>query len=128
MDGLEILLGGDDIPCGVAPSLATSAGSSRTLRSRASPTFTRRIATFEKVAVTCIKRLVDAATLPEDDELARGLKVYFATAGRPENRPLVQLLLDNGLQQIGGVETDFLPEKDRRDERSPSTYPPPRPA
>jgi hypothetical protein len=43
-------------------------------------------------------------------------KAYFATAGRPENRPFVQLLLDNGLQQLGGVETDFLPEKDRRDE------------
>jgi hypothetical protein len=46
--------------------------------------FARRIATFDKAAVAGIKKLVDVATLPEDEEFAHGLQAYFATAGRPE--------------------------------------------
>jgi hypothetical protein len=69
--------------------------------------FARRVAAFDKVAVVGIKKLVDVATLPEDDEFAAGLKAYFATAGRPENRPFAQVLLGNGLQQPDGVETDL---------------------
>ena len=69
--------------------------------------FARRIAAFGKVAVTGIKKLVDVATLPADEEFAPGLKAYFATAGRPENRPFVQLLLANGLQQPDGIETNL---------------------
>jgi hypothetical protein len=69
--------------------------------------FARRIAAFDRVAVAGIKQLVDVATLPEDDEFAPGLAAYFATAGRPENRPFVQQLLENGLQQPDGIETDL---------------------
>src|SRR6185437_2183696 len=69
--------------------------------------FARRIAAFGKVAVTGIKKLVDVATLPADEEFAPGLQAYFATAGRPENRPFVQLLLANGLQQPDGIETNL---------------------
>jgi hypothetical protein len=47
------------------------------------------------------------ATLPEDDEFAPGLQAYFATAGRPENRPFARLLLENGLQQPDGIETNL---------------------
>ena len=69
--------------------------------------FARRIAAFDKVAVTGIKKLVDAATLPDDAEFAPGLQAYFATAGRPENQPFAELLLKNGLQQPDGIETDL---------------------
>jgi hypothetical protein len=69
--------------------------------------FARRIAAFDKVAVAGIKKLVDVATLPEDDEFAAGLEAYFATAGRPENQPFAQLLLEHGLQQPDGIETDL---------------------
>jgi hypothetical protein len=69
--------------------------------------FARRIAAFDKVAVSGIKKLVDAATLPTDDEFAPGLDAYFATAGRPQHRPFVQLLLDNGLQQPDGIEANL---------------------
>lgn len=69
--------------------------------------FARRIAAFGKVAVTGIKELVDVATLPADEEFAPGLAAYFATAGRAENRPFVQLLLANGLQQPDGIETNL---------------------
>jgi hypothetical protein len=45
--------------------------------------------------------------LPDDDEFAPGLEAYVATDGRPENLPLAQLLLENGLQQPDGIETDL---------------------
>jgi hypothetical protein len=47
------------------------------------------------------------ATLPDDDEFAAGLRAYFATAGRPERRPFVQLLFENGLQRPDGIEADL---------------------
>jgi enoyl-CoA hydratase/carnithine racemase len=105
---LEILLGGDDVPA----SLAAEYG----YVNRVVPdgeiegfidAFARRIAAFDKVSVAGIKKLVDVATLPEDDEFAAGLHSYFATAGRPENRPFVQLLFKNGLQQPDGIETNL---------------------
>ncbi|MEY9894314.1 enoyl-CoA hydratase/carnithine racemase [Catenulispora sp. MAP5-51] len=105
---LEILLGGDDIPA----ALAADYGYVNRLVPDAqieefTDAFARRIASFEKVAVSGIKQLVDAATLPEDEEFARGLKSYFATAGRPENRPFVGMLFDKGLQQPDRIELDL---------------------
>ena len=54
-----------------------------------------------------IKKLVDVATLPDDAEFAAGLQAYFATAGRPERRPFVELLFKNGMQQPDGIEIDL---------------------
>ncbi|XVU23852.1 enoyl-CoA hydratase/isomerase family protein [Actinoplanes sp. CA-054009] len=105
---LEILLGGDDVPA----ALAADYGYVNRVVADAeiedfTDRFARRIAAFDRVAVTGIKKLVDVATLPPDAELAEGLKSYFATAGRPEHRPFVQLLFANGLQQPDGVERDL---------------------
>src|SRR5215470_17237682 len=105
---LEILLGGDDIPA----ELAAEYGYVNRLIPDSeiegfTDSFARRIAAFDKVAVVGIKKLVDVATLPGDEELAPGLQAYFATAGRPANLPFVQLLLRNGLQQPDGIETDL---------------------
>ncbi|MEU8613810.1 enoyl-CoA hydratase/isomerase family protein [Actinoplanes sp. NPDC048791] len=105
---LEILLGGEDISAraaaeyGYVNRLVPDADIEAV-----TDAFARRIAAFDKVAVTGIKELVDRATLPADEELAAGLAAYFATAGRPEHRPFVRLLLDKGLQQPGGIETDL---------------------
>ena len=105
---LEILLGGDDIPAGLAAEYGYV---NRVIPDAKiedlTDAFARRIAAFGKAAVTGIKKLVDVATLPADEEFAPGLKAYFATAGRPENRPFVQLLLANGLQQPDGIETNL---------------------
>lgn len=85
---LEILLGGDDIPAGLAAEYGYV---NRVIPDGEIEGFTdafaRRIAVFDKVAVAGIKKLVDVATLPEDDEFAPGLQAYFATVGRPENQP-----------------------------------------
>jgi enoyl-CoA hydratase/carnithine racemase len=105
---LEILLGGDDIPA----SLAAEYGYVNRLIAdtdieRFTDTFARRIAAFDKVAVAGIKKLVDVATLPQDQEFGPGLEAYFATAARPENQPFVRLLLNNRLQQPDGIETEL---------------------
>jgi enoyl-CoA hydratase/carnithine racemase len=105
---LEILLSGDDIPA----RLAVEYGYVNRLIPDAeiegfTDAFARRIAAFDKVAVAGIKQLVDVATLPADEELAPGLEAYFATAARPGNRPFVQVLFDNGLQDPEGIERDL---------------------
>jgi enoyl-CoA hydratase/carnithine racemase len=105
---LEILLGGDDIPA----SLAAEYGYVNRLIPYAeiegfADSFAHRIATFDKAAIAGIKKLVDVATLPENDEFAQGLQAYFATAGRPDNRPFTQLLFENGLQQADGIEIEL---------------------
>jgi enoyl-CoA hydratase/carnithine racemase len=105
---LEILLGGDDIPAGLAAEYGyVDRVVSDTDIEGFTDAFARRIGAFDKVAVAGIKKLVDVATLPDDNEFAPGLAAYFATAGRPENLPFSQLLLENGLQQPGGIETDL---------------------
>ena len=105
---LEILLGGDDIPAGLAADYGyVNRVIPDTVIEGFTDAFARRIAAFDKVAVAGIKQLVDVATLPEDGEFAPGLQAYFATAGRPENQPFAELLLKNGLQQPDGIETDL---------------------
>ena len=105
---LEILLGGDDIPAELAAQYGyVNRIVADTQIEDFTDAFARRIAAFDKTAVAGIKKLVDVATLPGDDELEAGLKAYFATAGRPEHRPFVELLFDNGLQRPDGVETDL---------------------
>ena len=105
---LEILLGGDDVPAALAAEYGYV---NRVIPDGEIENFTdafaRRIAAFDKVAVAGIKKLVDVATLPDDAEFAAGLQAYFATAGRPERRPFVQLLFKNGMQQPDGIETDL---------------------
>jgi enoyl-CoA hydratase/carnithine racemase len=105
---LEILLGGDDIPAALAAQYGYV---NRVIPDDQIEAFTdafaRRIAAFDKVAVQGIKKLVDVATLPADEEFADALQAYFATAGRPENQPFAQLLLSNGLLRPDGIETDL---------------------
>ncbi len=105
---LEILLGGDDIPAGLAAEYGYV---NRVIPDGEIEGFTdafaRRIAAFDKVAVAGIKELVDAATLPANEEFASGLQAFFATSGRPENLPFRRLLFENGFQQPDGIEIDL---------------------
>src|SRR5437763_10017648 len=68
---LEILLGGDDIPAALAAEYGYV---NRVLPDNELDGFVdgfaRRIASFDKVAVSGIKQLVDVASLPEDAEFA----------------------------------------------------------
>jgi enoyl-CoA hydratase/carnithine racemase len=105
---LEILLGGDDIPAEMAAAYGyVNRVIPDTDIENVTDEFARRIAGFGKIAVAGIKQHVDTATLPDNSEFAAGLTSYFATAGRPENRPFVELLFQKGLQQTEGVETNL---------------------
>ena len=105
---MEILLGGDDIPAGRAAEYGYVNRLVADAEIEAfTDAFARRIAAFDKVAVAGIKKLVDVATLPDDDEFAPGLQAFFATSGRPENVSFAQLLFKSGLQQPDGIETDL---------------------
>ena len=80
---LEILLGGDDIPAGVAAEYGYVNRLIPDAEIEAiTDAFARRIATFDKVAVAGIKKLVDASTLPDDDKFAPGTRGILRH-GRP---------------------------------------------
>ncbi len=105
---LEILLGGDDIPA----ALAAQYGYVNRVVPDAdleefTDRFARRVASFDKDAVSGIKQLVDVPSLPSEAELAAGLRAYFATAGRPVNAPFVQTLFELGLQRPDGIEREL---------------------
>jgi enoyl-CoA hydratase/carnithine racemase len=105
---LEILLGGDDVPARVAAEYGYV---NRVVPDADLDEFVdglaRRIAAFDKVAVSGIKQRVDVGSLPEDDEFAPGLAAFFATSSRPENAPLVRRLFELGLQRPDGIERDL---------------------
>jgi enoyl-CoA hydratase/carnithine racemase len=105
---LEILLGGDDIP---ADRAAEYGYVNRVVPDAELDEFTdrfaRRIAAFDRVAVSGIKQLVDLASLPPDAEFVSGFSAYLTTSGRPENAPFVQALFELGLQQPHGIERDL---------------------
>jgi enoyl-CoA hydratase/carnithine racemase len=105
---LEILLGGDDIP---ADRAAEYGYVNRVVPDEELDEFVdhfaRRIAAFDRVAVSGIKQLVDLASLPPDAEFVSGFTAYLTTSGRPENAPFVQALFERGLQQPGSFERDL---------------------
>ena len=105
---LEILLGGDDIPAALAAQYGYV---NRVVPDAELEEFTdrfaRRIAAFDKVAVSGIKQLVDVASLPDDAEFAPGLTAFFATSARPESARFTRTLLEQGLQQPDGIELDL---------------------
>jgi enoyl-CoA hydratase/carnithine racemase len=104
----EILLGADDFPAelaeryGYVNRVLPDAGLSAFVDA-----FARRVAGFDKVAITSTKSLLDVATLPPDEELDPGLAAFFRTAGRPENAHRVDALFSRGLQTADGVELDL---------------------
>lgn len=104
----EILLGADDVPAALAERygyvnrVLPDAGLDAFVDA-----FARRIAGFDKTAITETKALLDLASLPPDDEFAPGLAAFFRTSGRPENAVRVRYLLDHGLQSATGVELNL---------------------
>lgn len=105
---MEILLGGDDFPA----QLAAEYGYVNRVLPEGElddfvDTFARRIAGFDKVAVTGTKHLTDSAAPIPTEEFGTALTTYFATAGRPENAHRAQRLFERGLQQPNGAELDL---------------------
>ena len=63
-----------------------------------------RIATFDRWAISNTKRLVNAASLPPDVEIAAGWDACMASITRPDTKKRISTLFDRGFQQPGETE------------------------
>src|ERR1700680_5046550 len=63
-----------------------------------------RIASFDKWAIANTKRLVNAASLPPDVEIAAGWEACMTSIVRPAAQQRIRALLDRGFQKPGYVE------------------------
>src|SRR3984893_6664391 len=103
---LEVLLGSDDI----GPVLAASYGYvNRSLPDADLDDFVdalaSRIASFDKWAIANTKRLVNAASLPPDVEIAAGWDACLTSIARPTAQERVKLLFEQGFHKPGDAET-----------------------
>jgi len=66
---------------------------------------TDRIASFDKWAIANTKRLVNAACLPADVEIAAGWQTCMTSIQRPAAQRRIRKLMDYGFQEPGPLET-----------------------
>ena len=64
----------------------------------------RRIASFDKWAIANTKRLVNAASLPPDVEMAAGWAACMASVARPAAQARIKALFELGFHKPGDVE------------------------
>ena len=63
-----------------------------------------RIASFDKWAIANTKRLVNAASLPPDVEIAAGWDACMASIARPAAQGKIKALFERGFHQPGDAE------------------------
>ena len=102
---LEVFMGADDIPGDLAERYGYV---NRSLPDAELDAFVdslaKRIASFDKQALSDAKRFVDVASLPSDYEAGAEMIVCYASIGGPEAQRRIKLLLDRGLHKAGDVE------------------------
>ena len=102
---LEILLGADDIRGDLAERYGYV---NRSLPDAELDTFVdalaMRIASFDKPAIADTKRLVDAASLPSDADIAPEWDAFIASLGRPATQARIKALMARGFHRPGDVE------------------------
>lgn len=64
-----------------------------------------RIASFDRWAIANTKRLVNAASLPTDVEMAAGWEACMASLARPPVQQRIHALLERGFQEPGDLES-----------------------
>ncbi len=64
----------------------------------------RRIASFDKQAITATKHLVDIASLPSDAEIAPEWDAFIAAVQRPAAKARIKALMEHGFHQPGDAE------------------------
>jgi enoyl-CoA hydratase/carnithine racemase len=103
---LEVLLGADDVDGGLAERYGYV---NRSLPDAELDGFVdslaRRIAGFDRQAIAETKRLVDAASLPADSDIAREWDAFLGALGRPAARERIGRLMERGFHRPGDVET-----------------------
>jgi len=102
---LEVLMGSDDI----GGELAQAYGYvNRALADAELDAFVdalaTRIASFDKWAIANTKRLVNAASLPPDVEMAAGWDACMASVVRPSTQARIKTFIELGFHQPGDVE------------------------
>lgn len=102
---LEILLTGSDINGAIAEQYGYV---NRSLPDADLDLFVdamaRRIATFDRQAIADIKRMVNIASLPSNEDLASEWSAFIASVGRPQAQQKVAQLMQLGLQKQSDVE------------------------
>jgi len=102
---LEVLLGADDI----RGDLAELDGYvNRSLPDQELDAYVNalalRIASFDKQAIADTKRLVNAASLPSDADIAPEWDAFIASVQRPASQNRIKALLERGFHRPGDVE------------------------
>jgi enoyl-CoA hydratase/carnithine racemase len=102
---LEVLLGSDDIGGDMAESFGYV---NRSLPDADLDSFVdaiaTRIASFDKWAIANTKRLVNAASLPPDVEIAAGWDACMSSIKRPEAQARIKALFEQGFHKPGDAE------------------------
>ena len=103
---LEVLLGAADIPGDLAERYGYV---NRSLPDAELDGFVeslaRRIASFDKQAISETKGFVDVASLPPDYEIAPEWDVCLASIGRPAAQERIRMLMERGFHRPGDVES-----------------------
>jgi enoyl-CoA hydratase/carnithine racemase len=103
---LEVLLGADDIGGDLAERYGYV---NRALADAELDGFVEalatRIASFDKEAIADIKRLVDRASLPPDEDIALEWSAFIASVGRPASQSRIKELMERGFHRPGDVES-----------------------
>jgi enoyl-CoA hydratase/carnithine racemase len=102
---LEVLMGSDDIRGDLAEAYGYV---NRSLPDAELDGFVdalaARISSFDKWAISNTKRLVNAASLPADVEMAAGWDACIASVARPATQARIKALMDMGFHKPGDVE------------------------
>jgi enoyl-CoA hydratase/carnithine racemase len=103
---LEVLLGADDIRGDLAERYGYV---NRALADAEIEGFVEalatRIASFDKQGIANIKRLVDKASLPPDEDIALEWGAFIASVQRPAAQNRIKALMKRGFHQPGDVES-----------------------
>jgi enoyl-CoA hydratase/carnithine racemase len=95
---LEVLLGADDFDAERAERYGyVNRVVADAMLDEETDRLARRLASFDKQAIAETKALVDAASLPDDDELRPALSAFFASSARPATQARFATLAANGL-------------------------------
>jgi enoyl-CoA hydratase/carnithine racemase len=102
---LEVLLGSEDIGADLAQAYGYV---NRSLPDAELDEFVdaiaKRVASFDKWAIANTKRLVNAASLPADVEIAAGWDACMASIVRPDTQERIKALLERGFHKPGDIE------------------------
>jgi enoyl-CoA hydratase/carnithine racemase len=103
---LEVLLGSDDVRGDMAEAIGYV---NRSLPDAELDAFVdaiaTRIASFDKWAISNTKRLVNAASLPPDVEIAAGWEACINSLKRPAAQAGIKALIERGFHKPGDVES-----------------------